>query len=72
MPARLSLRSTLIWRKSSASADAPQCVEITCAGLSVLVRDSRRKSGNVLAFTPVQWSAFLRRIRNGELGADQG
>ena len=72
MPARPSRRSTLTWRKSSASADAPQCVEIACTGLSVLVRDSRHKSGDVLAFTPVQWSAFLQRIRNGELGADQG
>jgi hypothetical protein len=69
MPDRQSRHSTLVWRKSSATADQGNCVEIACdtgiarEGPSLLVRDSRDPSGAVLAFSPAQWSAFLRRIQ---------
>jgi hypothetical protein len=66
MPARQSQQSALKWRKSSASADGPNCVEIAANGPSVLVRDSRDLSGAVLAFTSAPWSAFVRRVRNGK------
>lgn len=68
MPAPASHRSMLTWRKSNASAQQGECVEIACTGRSVHVRDSRRKSGDVLTFTTAQWSAFLRHVRNGDLG----
>jgi hypothetical protein len=71
MPARQSRQATLQWRKSTASADAPNCVEIASTGPSVLVRDSRDLSGAVLAFTSAHWSAFLRHVRNGK-SDDQG
>ena len=70
MPARQSRQSTLDWRKSSASADGPTCVEIASTGPSVLVRDSSQRSGSLLAFAPTQWTAFLERIRGGELNGD--
>jgi hypothetical protein len=69
MPARQSRRSTLKWRKSSASADAPNCVEITSTGPSVLLRDSRDRSGAVLAFTSAQWSVFVQRVQSGKSGS---
>lgn len=72
MPVPPSLHCTLTWRKSNFSQAGGDCVEIACAGPSVLVRDSHRPSGDVLAFTPAQWSVFVRRIRNDELGTRQG
>lgn len=63
MPARQGRHSRPNWRKSSASADAQDCVEVACAGTSVLVRDSGKAPGAVLAFTPAQWSAFVKRVR---------
>jgi hypothetical protein len=65
MPARQSQQSTLKWRKSSASQQGTaDCVEIAATGPSVLVRDSHHPSGAVLIFTPTQWSAFLKGVRN--------
>jgi hypothetical protein len=66
MPAQLSQPTTLAWRKSTFSNGNGDCVEVAPYGLSVLVRDSRNRSGAVLALPPAQWSAFLRRIRNEE------
>lgn len=66
MPAWQSRRSAPNWRKSSASAPQGECVEIACIGSAVLVRDSSRRSGVLLAYTPTQWSAFLARVRSGD------
>lgn len=55
--------SVFIWRKSSASADAGNCVEVACADSSVLVRDSYDQSGTMLEFTPTLWRSFVRQIR---------
>jgi hypothetical protein len=57
--------STLSWRKSRASANDGQCVEVAESGSSVLVRDSTDRPGPVLALTCAQWGGLLRRIRNG-------
>jgi len=59
-------KSVFIWRKSSASADAGNCVEVACAGSSVLVRDSRDQSGTMLEFTPALWRSFVRRTRGNQ------
>lgn len=56
-------KSIFVWRKSSASADAGNCVEIASADSSVLVRDSYDQSGTMLEFTSTQWRSFMRRIR---------
>jgi uncharacterized protein DUF397 len=56
--------STLIWRKSSASADGGNCVEVAKSELSVLVRDTRDRSGVMLEFSPAQWHGFLRRLKS--------
>lgn len=67
MPAKPSQNPTLIWRKSSASAGAGECVEVAKSGPSVLARDSRDRSV-VLEFTTAQWLGLLQRIK-GEVAA---
>ena len=56
--------STLIWRKSSASGGGGECVEIAKSELSVLVRDTRDRSGVMLEFSPAQWRGFVRRVKD--------
>ncbi|WTP57481.1 DUF397 domain-containing protein [Streptomyces phaeochromogenes] len=48
------------WRKSSASqAPSTDCVEVAWTGEAVLVRDSIRSRGSVVALGPTAWCAFL-------------
>lgn len=57
------------WRTSRASADQGACVEVAaCRGSSVLVRDSRDRSGVVLELTSAQWRDLVTRLRGGRLG----
>lgn len=47
------------------------CVEVsacTCDDSQVLVRDSKDKTGPVLAFTPNAWAEFMDEIRAGTFG----
>jgi hypothetical protein len=55
------------WRKSRASADQGECVEVWFRQSEVLIRDSRNKSGAVLAVSTGSWQELLQRIKNGEL-----
>jgi hypothetical protein len=64
MAAQPSGHSALIWRKSTASMGAGECVEVATSDSSVLVRDSRLRSGPVLQLTSIQWCGLLRRIRD--------
>jgi len=50
------------WRKSTAS-NTGNCVEVTAAGGSVLIRDSARPDGVVLRLPLAAWSAFTARTR---------
>jgi uncharacterized protein DUF397 len=59
--------STLIWRKSSASADGGNCVEVAKLGMSVLVRDSDSQAGTMLEFRQAQWRGFMGRIKTGNV-----
>lgn len=59
-------QSVFVWRKSSASADAGNCVEVACADSSVLVRDSYDQSGTMLEFTLPLWRSFVRQIRGDQ------
>jgi Domain of unknown function (DUF397) len=56
-------QSVATWRKSSASADGGNCVEVASANSAVLVRDTQDRSGTVLEFTPTLWRGLVRRIR---------
>lgn len=66
MAAQPNQDSTLIWRKSSASSGSGTCVEIAKSASSVLIRDSRNRSGTVLKLSCSQWRGLVQRIRDGE------
>ncbi|WP_214319973.1 DUF397 domain-containing protein [Nonomuraea sediminis] len=55
------------WRKSTASGDNGQCVEVATnlPGI-VAVRDSKNPQGPALIFTPGEWKAFLTGAGKGE------
>ncbi|MFJ4667422.1 DUF397 domain-containing protein [Kitasatospora purpeofusca] len=54
------MSSELVWFKSSYSGDeGGACVEIADATSTVLVRDSKDKSGPHLTFSPAAWEAFV-------------
>jgi hypothetical protein len=55
------------WFKSSHSGNGGNdCVEVKMTGDGVLVRNSRDRSGPVLAFTPGEWHAFVAGAHDGE------
>lgn len=51
------------WRKSPHSFSNGNCVEVAGQRGTVLVRDSKDKTGPVLRFTPAEWRALVRRLR---------
>jgi hypothetical protein len=59
--------STLAWRTSSASGGSGECVEVAQWESSVLIRDSRDRSGPVLMVNVAQWLGLLERTRNGDI-----
>lgn len=58
-------QSTLLWRKSSSSADGGNCVQVASLESSVLVRDSADQSGPMLDFSVTHWRTFVGRIKSG-------
>ncbi len=56
-----------VWRKSSASQGAGNCVEIADLGASgVAMRNSRFPAGSALVFTRDEMAAFVQGARQGE------
>jgi hypothetical protein len=51
----------LAWRKSSRSTQdsADNCVEVAFAAKAVAVRDSKNRSGDMLAVPALSWDRFL-------------
>jgi hypothetical protein len=58
--------TALNWRKSSASGEQTDCVEVAATGRSVLVRDSHAPTESVLELAPSQWRTLMRRIIDGD------
>jgi Domain of unknown function (DUF397) len=53
-----------VWRKSSRSYGAGNCVEVAVPSPEcICVRDSKDPHGVVLRFTPSEWDAFIGDIR---------
>jgi hypothetical protein len=61
--------SQVVWRTSSRSASNNNCVEVANdpGGGAVLVRDSKRPDGGMLAFPADQWGGFTATLRTGAL-----
>jgi Domain of unknown function (DUF397) len=57
--------ATATWHKSSHSSHNG-CVEVANGGDLIAVRDSKDPSGPMLLFTPLEWRAFLKGVRDGE------
>jgi Domain of unknown function (DUF397) len=63
-------RASLAWRKSTRSIANGQCVETaTLPDGRLAVRDSVDRAGLTTTFTPCEWSAFVKRIKNGDYQA---
>ena len=54
------------WRKSTYSSSNSNCVEVRASADGVDVRDSKDREGPKLGFTPDEWRAFVRGIKQGE------
>lgn len=56
--------SALNWRTSSRSGNnGGQCVEVSDAAPVVLVRDTKNRGGETLAFTAEAWERFTTSLR---------
>ncbi|WP_329102747.1 DUF397 domain-containing protein [Micromonospora sp. NBC_01699] len=53
------------WFKSSRSSNNASCVEVRFVGDAVDVRDTKDRSGPVLAFGGSAWSGFVTALRDG-------
>jgi Domain of unknown function (DUF397) len=51
------------WRKSSYSGGDNNCVEVAATGTCIGVRDTKRRHGDVLRFSPGAWQAFTAALR---------
>jgi len=56
----------LMWRKSSASGNQGQCVEVAEREGQYFMRDSKDPTGPVLTFTQAEWVAFITGAKAGE------
>ena len=51
------------WFKSSRSSDNANCVEVRCVGGTVDVRDTKDRTGPVLAFDGHSWARFVAGLK---------
>lgn len=50
------------WRVSTRTGTQGQCVETRYLDQRVEVRDSKDRRGPTLAFSPVNWTAFITKL----------
>ncbi|MEQ4299767.1 DUF397 domain-containing protein [Plantactinospora sp. B6F1] len=59
-----------VWRTSIRSGANGNCVEVADnLGAVVAVRDSKDRSGPVLAFRPAAWATFTASLKHGTSAA---
>jgi Domain of unknown function (DUF397) len=54
------------WRKSTRSSTNGSCVEVRRSAGMVQVRDTKDRSGPVLAFPTKAWQEFVDEVRTGQ------
>lgn len=54
-----------VWRKSSRSGSAINCVEVALTSGNVAVRDSKNPDDGHLTITRAQWRSFLATLSTG-------
>ncbi|MFU8849459.1 DUF397 domain-containing protein [Micromonospora sp. SL1-18] len=56
------------WRKSTKSDGGSNCVEVSDAvgGSTMLVRDSKDRSGPILTFDNTGWTSFIAGAKAGQ------
>ncbi|WP_309112602.1 DUF397 domain-containing protein [Saccharothrix sp.] len=52
-----------MWRKSSRSGGAQNCVEVARSAERAAVRDTKRREAGTLVFRPVAFQAFLNALK---------
>ncbi|MFJ6199098.1 DUF397 domain-containing protein [Micromonospora sp. NPDC092111] len=61
--------ATSDWRKSTRSgAGDNNCVEVACGDDGILVRDSKDRSGPVLAVGRESWESLVCGLKSGGIG----
>jgi hypothetical protein len=63
-----TLPHTAAWRKSSYSNPSGNCVEAAERAGGVALRDSRFPDGPALVVTSATWDAFIRSVKERDLG----
>ncbi|MFE4681639.1 DUF397 domain-containing protein [Streptomyces sp. NPDC056721] len=59
----------LVWKKSSYSNGAGECVEVAKTPGTRYVRDSKDKAGPILGFSDSMWGAFIQDVKDGQYSA---
>ncbi len=55
-------RNGVVWRTSSYTGTAGNCIEVAATAGTVLIRDTKDREGPVLAVPAAAWRAFLADI----------
>jgi hypothetical protein len=63
-----TLAHAAAWRKSSYSNPSGNCVEAAELAGGVALRDSRSPDGPALVCTSATWDAFIRGVKDKDLG----
>jgi uncharacterized protein DUF397 len=59
------------WRVSSWSKNG-NCVEIASSDVTVLIRDTKNRSGRVLSFPIIAWENFIKTVQADNSGLRRG
>ncbi|RZU36048.1 uncharacterized protein DUF397 [Streptomyces sp. BK022] len=59
----------LVWKKSSFSNGAGECVEVADTDGARYVRDSKDTAGPILGFPTSAWGAFVEGVKDGQYSA---
>ncbi|MEH1014222.1 DUF397 domain-containing protein [Micromonospora sp. CPCC 206060] len=54
------------WFKSSRSSNNAACIEVRFVGGAVDVRDTKDRTGPVLAFDATAWTSFVTGLKSGQ------